>query len=72
MIKNFEKLREVMVLNILNLVLKGIEKVRKMLFKNGWEPCVLYSSCIQSSCARKHNEPSQDNYLTATLAGVFS
>jgi len=35
MIKNFEKLREVMVLNILNLVLKGIEKVRKMLFKNG-------------------------------------
>jgi len=27
---------------------------------------------MQTACARKHNEPSQDNYLAATLAGVFS
>jgi len=33
---------------------------------------LLYSSCIQSSCTRKHNKASQDSYLTAMLAGVFS
>jgi len=32
----------------------------------------IHSSRMQTACARKHNEPSQDNYLAATLAGVFS
>jgi len=27
------------VLNFLNLVVKGIEKVWKTIFKNAWEPC---------------------------------
>jgi len=40
MITNFKKWREVMVLNFLNLVLKGIEKLWKMIFKNTWEPWV--------------------------------
>jgi len=26
----------------------------------------------QTTCARKHDEPSQDSYLAATLAGAFS
>jgi len=39
MIKNFKKRRKVMVLAFLNLVLKGIEKVWKIIFKNMWEPC---------------------------------
>jgi len=33
---------------------------------------LLYSSHMQTTCTRKHNEPSQDSYLAATLAGVFS
>ena len=33
---------------------------------------LLYSSRDQTTCARKHNEASQDSYLAATLAGVFS
>jgi len=27
---------------------------------------------MQTTCARKHNEASQDSYLAATLAGAFS
>jgi len=27
---------------------------------------------MQTTCARKHNKPSQDSYLAATLAGAFS
>jgi len=30
------------------------------------------SSRIQTTCARKQNKASQDSYLAATLAGVFS
>jgi len=37
-----------------------------------WQNAVSYSSPIQTTCARKHNEPSQDSYLAATLAGVVS
>jgi len=33
---------------------------------------LLHSSHIQTPCVRKHNEPSQDSYLTATLAGAVS
>jgi len=33
---------------------------------------LLYSSRKQVTCARKHNKPSQDSYLAATLAGAFS
>jgi len=33
-----------MVLNFLNLVLKVIEKLWKMIFLNAWEPCV----CIRA------------------------
>ena len=33
---------------------------------------VLYSSHMQTTYTRKHNEPSQDSYLAATLAGAFS
>jgi len=38
----------------------------------GVDKTLLYSSCIQSTCARKHNEPSHDSYLAAMLAGTFS
>jgi len=40
----------------------------------GVDKTLLYSSSIQTICARKHNEASQDNYLTvtATLAGAVS
>jgi len=38
----------------------------------GVDKTLLYSSRIQTICARKHNEASQDNYLTATLAGAVS
>jgi len=31
----------------------------------------IYSSRIRITCTRKHNEPSQDSYLVATLATVF-
>jgi len=33
---------------------------------------LLYSSRMQTTCARKHNEPSQNSYVAATLAGAFS
>jgi len=38
----------------------------------GVDKTLLYPSRIQTTCARKHNEPSQDSYLAATLAGAFS
>ena len=38
----------------------------------GVDKTLLYSSHIQTICARKHNEVSQDDYLTATLAGAVS
>jgi len=38
----------------------------------GVDKMLLYSSRMQTTCTRKHNEPSQDSYLAATLAGVFS
>jgi len=38
----------------------------------GVDKTLLYSSRIQTTCARKHNEESQDSYLTATLAGAVS
>jgi len=41
MIKNFDKCREAVVLNFLNLVLKSVENVWKMIFKNTWEPCLI-------------------------------
>jgi len=38
----------------------------------GVHKMLLYSSRIQKTCARKHNEASQDSYLTTTLAGAVS
>ena len=38
----------------------------------GVDKTLLYSSHIQTTCARKHNEASQDSYLTTTLAGAVS
>jgi len=38
----------------------------------GVDKTLLYSPCMQTTCARKCNEPRQDSYLAATLAGVFS
>jgi len=38
----------------------------------GVDETLLYSSRIQTTCARKHNKPSQDSYLAATLSGAFS
>ena len=32
---------------------------------------LLYSSRMQTTCTRKHNEPSQESYLVAMLVGVF-
>ena len=38
----------------------------------GVHKMLLYFSCIQTTCARKHNKVSQDSYVAPTLAGVFS
>jgi len=38
----------------------------------GVDKMLLHSSCMQTTCARKPNEASQDSYLTARLAGAFS
>jgi len=38
----------------------------------GVDKMLLYSSRIQTTHARKHNEPSQGSYLEATLAVAFS
>jgi len=38
----------------------------------GVDKTLLHSSRIQTTCARKHNEASQDSYLTAKLAGAVS
>jgi len=38
----------------------------------GVDKMLLYSSRMQTPCARKHNEPRQDSYLAATLAGAVS
>jgi len=34
----------------------------------GVDKTLLYSSCIQTACARKHNKPSQDSDIATTLA----
>jgi len=33
---------------------------------------LLYFSCMQTTCTRKRNKPSQDSYLAAMRAGAFS
>jgi len=38
----------------------------------GVDKMLLYSSHTQTTCARKHNEPSRDSNLAATLACAFS
>ena len=38
----------------------------------GVDKTLLYSSRMQTTCARKHNEASLDSYLAATLAGLVS
>jgi len=38
----------------------------------GVDKTLLYSPQIHTTCARKHNEPSQDSYLAATLTGTIS
>ena len=38
----------------------------------GDDKTLLYSSRIQTTCARKHNDASRDSYLTTTLAGAVS
>jgi len=38
----------------------------------GVDKTLLYSSCMQTAYASKHNEPCQDSYLAATLASAFS
>ena len=38
----------------------------------GVDKTLLYSSRMQTTCARKNNEPRQDSYLAVTLAGAFS
>jgi len=38
----------------------------------GVDKTLWYSSRIQTTCASKHNEASQDRYLTTTLAGAVS
>jgi len=38
----------------------------------GVDKTLLYSSRIQTTCTKKHNESSQDSYLTTTLAGAVS
>jgi len=38
----------------------------------GVDKTLLYSSCIQTTCTRKHNEASQDSYFAAMLADALS
>jgi len=38
----------------------------------GVDKTLLYSSRIQTTCARKHNEASRDSYRTTTLSGAVS
>jgi len=38
----------------------------------GVDKMLLYSSRMQTIYTKKHNEPSQDSYLAAMLAGAFS
>jgi len=38
----------------------------------GVDKMLLYSSRIQTTCARKHNEASLKSYFAATLADAFS
>ena len=38
----------------------------------GVDKTLLYSSRIQTTSVRKHNDPSQDSYLAGPLAGAFS
>jgi len=38
----------------------------------GVSKTLVYSSRIQTTCTRKHNEASQGSYLTTTLAGAVS
>jgi len=38
----------------------------------GVDKMLLCSSCMQATCARKHNKASQDSYLATMLAGAFS
>jgi len=38
----------------------------------GVDKIMLYSSRMQTTCTRKHNEPSQDSSPVTTLAGGFS
>jgi len=38
----------------------------------GVDKMLFSSSIVQTTCARKHNKPSQDSCLAATLAGAFS
>jgi len=38
----------------------------------GIDKTLLYSSPMQTTCARKYNKANQDSYLAATLAGAFS
>ena len=38
----------------------------------GVDKTLLYSSCIQTTCIRKHNELGQDSYLAKTRTGAFS
>jgi len=49
-----------------------IYRYRPKLASVGVDKMLLYSSRIQTTCARKHNEPSEDSYLAAKLAGAFS
>jgi len=38
----------------------------------GVDKMLLCSSCMQATCARKHNKASQDSYLATMPAGAFS
>jgi len=56
-------------------LIKNISVSTKMadsLASGGVNKTLLCSSHMQTTCARKHNEPSQDSYLAAMLAGAFS
>jgi len=50
----------------------GFADISAKMASVGFDKMLLYTSRMQATCERKHNETSQDNYLAATLAGVFS
>jgi len=59
-------------LGFTDISISAIAKTADIIGSVGVDKTLLYSSRMQTTCARKHNEASHNNYLTVTLGGAFS